>query len=150
MGRARKLFPDQGLPYRLFDSSVLLALLSYFWYVGSPPSAVTLETVGDVYAALLSPRGWGIGLMVAGALGVACAYVSRFWWRGLLVGYLTLIAATGGWSAALLAGVILGDPSRDLGLKALGSCLLFAWICRGLLSAVMQAEDARAIGDDAR
>lgn len=132
--RARRWFPPPGLAYRLFDTGMLLLIVSLCWYVLSPPSEVTVTALSDTFDVFFRPQTWGLALAITGGLATVLSYMGH---RAIFWGYVILASACVGWCAALFTGILLADASYDVTLKAVGSAVFFGWMTRGLLVAVL-------------
>lgn len=135
MNTPRRLVPPAGRRYHLFDSSVLLVGISLLWYITTEPSATTQSALDETVLGLLfSPTLWGYMLLIVGILGALASYSRRFFDSG----YALVTVALAGWAVSLTLGALIalatGTVSWEIGGKALGTALWFAYALRALVA----------------
>ena len=135
--RWRRLWPETGAAYELFDAGVFVVLLGLIGYVFTTPPATTRRAL-TAPLDLLPPNVWGILLATAGVAAIVCAYTPGW----LRVGYKLLLYPCLFWSANFAIGVCayawrvtFTDAEGQLSdtTRALLSVLLYGWIASRLL-----------------
>lgn len=133
--KLRRLLPDEGEPYELFDTAVFVFVIATLGYViegAGPTQQVALNWIDGFFDLYI----WGSFLAACAVVAIICSYIGQRCPHTLGFGYGLLVTGCLFWSSAFFVGVIFFDGT----VRSIASVFVYGWVVRRLIAVRMRGQ----------